>query len=184
MRTDAEHCEDAVLRAFLERQLAEGMALAGASEILDLVPVAGRPPFRYVATFRCVGLVVGRHRRIVEHDRFRVGIAFPPDYLRRVVAWEVLALLAPPSVWHPNVALAAPFICAGRLAPGTGLADLLYQTWEILTYRRVTMREDDALNAPACVWARANQHRFPTDPRPLKRREGALHVEMLGGGPP
>ncbi|HVR30785.1 MAG TPA: hypothetical protein VMS86_14780 [Thermoanaerobaculia bacterium] len=38
------------------------------------------------------------------------------------------------------------------------------------------MREDDALNREACVWARANQHRFPLDRRPLKRR--ALRFEL------
>ena len=54
--------------------------------------------------------------------------------------------------------------------PGTPLVDLLYQCFEIITYTKVTMREDDALNRAACGWARENQDRFPIDPRPLKRR--------------
>jgi hypothetical protein len=32
------------------------------------------------------------------------------------------------------------------------------------------------LNPDACRWARNNQHRFPTDPRPLKRRRLRLQT--------
>jgi hypothetical protein len=63
-----------------------------------------------------------------------------------------------------------PLICVGRLKPGTWLVDLLYQCYEIITYQKVTMREDDALNPLACVWSREHQQRFPIDRRPLKWR--------------
>jgi hypothetical protein len=59
------------------------------------------------------------------------------------------------------------------------LVDLLYQVYEILTYQKLTPREDDALNKEACHWARANQKRFPIDRRPLKRRSLALEVEPI-----
>lgn len=39
------------------------------------------------------------------------------------------------------------------------------------------MREDDALNKPACVWARAHRDRFPLDRRPLKR--GGFQIEAI-----
>ncbi len=67
-------------------------------------------------------------------------------------------------------------ICVGHVQPGIGLVDLLYQVWEVLTYRRVVMREDDALNADACRWARSNQARFPTDGRPFKRTERRFEI--------
>ena len=56
-----------------------------------------------------------------------------------------------------------------------------YQLFEIITYKRVTMREDDALNPVACAWARRNTHRFPIDPRPLKRR--TVEFRLCATGP-
>ena len=55
--------------------------------------------------------------------------------------------------------------------------DLLYQCYEVIGYSKVTM--DDSLNDEACRWARENQHRFPIEHRPLKRRIRALEVEAL-----
>jgi hypothetical protein len=84
-------------------------------------------------------------------------------------------------VFHPNISDKLPFICVGKLAPNTPLVDILYQCFEIITYNKVTMREDDALNMQACVWARENQHRFPIDRRPLKRRTLDLNVQQTDG---
>ena len=80
-------------------------------------------------------------------------------------------------VFHPNIK--APFICVGKLSPGTLLVDILYQCFEIISYNKVTMREDDALNGAACAWARSNQHRFPVDPRALKRRSLEFRIEPI-----
>lgn len=177
---------DPILGAFLSRQHEEGMALARASDILELVPVPASPipPMRYRAIFRCRGLVMDPVAGVVSADRFEVGIRFPPDYLRHVRPMEVLCLLAPLNVWHPNVAFLAPFICAGRLLPGTRLADILYQLFEILTWNKFALA--DPLNADASQWARAPQHlhRFPTDPRPLKRRNLGLRVESPSAATP
>ena len=69
-------------------------------------------------------------------------------------------------------------ICVGRLYPGTRLLDIIYQLYEIITYQKVTMREDDALTPDACVWSRQNQHCFPIDDRPLRRRVRRLQVKV------
>jgi hypothetical protein len=167
---------DRVFESFLIRQHEEGMALACDSDFLDLV-AAGEPPNRYVARFGCRGLVSRLPHTIVEFDHFEVGIRFSPDYLRLADPFRVLTWLGPREIWHPNIAADAPVICVGRLAPGTGLVDILYQVFEIITWKKVTMREDDALNKEACSWARRNQHRFPVDPRPLKRRLRDFSVE-------
>ena len=53
---------------------------------------------------------------------------------------------------------------------------------EIITFNKANVREDDALNPDACVWARHNQHRLPVDTRPLKRRRVEFTVESLEGG--
>lgn len=167
---------DRVYIAFLERQLDEGLSLAGSSDLLDLRPVGPSPAQRYLASFDCSGLVTDPNGEVREADHFEVGIWFPPDYLRRAEPFQVLTWFGPRNVFHPNISAVAPFICIGRLTPGTTLVDLLYQVHEVITYQKVTMREDDALNNEACAWARANQHRFPIDSRPLKRRSGRIRA--------
>ena len=177
--------KDPVFSAFLKKQYEEGLALAGESDLLDLTPLflpfekRSGPPSRFVATFHSRGLVLEPGHQVREADLFEVGIFFPGDYLRRIDPALILTLLHPHNVWHPNISLYGPFICAGRMSPGTGLVELLYQVFEILTYQKVTMREDDALNPSACAWARQNQHRFPIDPRPLKRRAIDFEIEAI-----
>ena len=159
---------DRVFEAFLTRQHEDGLALAGSSDLFDLAPLEPRPSSGYIARFHCRGLVDTGQGRYEEADRFDVGIRFPEDYLRRSAPMQVLTFLGPRNTWHPNIS--PPFICVGRLGPGTPLVDLLYQCFEIITYNKVTPREDDALNLAACAWARNHQALFPVDRRPLKRR--------------
>jgi len=171
--------QDKIFEAFLKRQYEEGAALARSSDLLELHPMGGDPPDRYVARFRCKGLIRSQTGEVVEADCFEVGVWFPSDYLRRAEPFRVLTWLGPFDVFHPNIGDKAPFICLGKLKPNTPLTDILYQCFEIITYNKVTMREDDALNADACVWARENQHKFPIDRRPLKRRTLDLQVEPV-----
>ena len=166
---------DSVFTAFLRRQQEEGMALAASSDLLDLLPL-DTPPQHYIAHYSCTGLVRAPGRAIVEASGFDVGIFFPREYLRRAEPFQVLTWLGPRQIFHPNISDRAPFICVGKLAPGTPLVDLLFQLFEIITYQKVTPREDDALNRDACAWARQNAARLPVDRRPLKRRALALEV--------
>ena len=169
---------DKILAAFLTTQHQEGLALAAASDLLELfVAPSSHPPQRYRVHFRCTGLLYAPDGHITLGNEFHVGLWFPDDYLRRPEP-QVVTWLGPREVWHPNIL--PPFICLGHVAPGTRLVDLLYQIFEIITYTKVTMREDDALNKEACAWARHHQDRFPVDKRPLKRRALDLHVEAIG----
>lgn len=177
---------DRVLEGFLWRQFEDGMRLAAHSERLELFPIpTASPPCRYLARFHCSGVLCESGPPAVVEARFDLGIWFPADYLRRAHPAQVLEWLAPRSVWHPNIgpvprsAQARIFICVGRLAPGTSLVDLLYQCFEIITFNKVTMREDDALNQQACRWSRANRRRFPVDARPLRRID--FRVDATGG---
>jgi hypothetical protein len=154
------------------------MALASESDLLTLAPVSW-PADRYIAQFRCTGLVEEPTRAIAEWNCFEVGIWFPASYLRVADPFQVLTWLGPGNVWHPNIANDAPAICIGRLAPGTSLVDILYQVFEVITWNKVTMREDDALNRAACQWARRHRDRFPVDRRPLKRRAPTLEARIV-----
>ena len=166
---------DRVLAAFLARQEEEGLRFAAESDLLTLVPM-GAPADRYLVEFRCRGLVECEPGTIVEATCFRVGIWFPSTYLRVADPFRVLTWLGPHNVWHPNISASVPLVCVGRLAAGTGLVDILYQLFEIITWNKVTMREDDALNAAACQWARRHPDRYPVDQRPLKRRAAAFRI--------
>lgn len=158
---------DPVFDAFLQMQYIEGMALADTSDILELAPLGGPPAQQFIATLHCKGLVGTEANALRDADRFRVGIFFPDDYLRRVNPGHVVQMLSPRMVFHPNVA--GPAICLGHMPPGTSLVDIIYQVVEIITYRKYTPREDDALNFSACQYARAHQDDFPLDNRPLRR---------------
>ena len=167
---------DNILEGFLLGQREEGMALAAASDLLRLAPVAGSLQ-HYLAQLRCRGLVQDESGAIVEADRFAIGIFFPESYLRVVDPFTVLTMLEPLNAFHPNICPRAPFICVGEIAAATPIVDLLYRCFEVITYQRVTMSEDRALNRPACAWARQNLHRLPVDRRGLKRQAVDFAVE-------
>jgi hypothetical protein len=154
---------------FLELQRQEGLRLAEASDVVDLLPLL---PQKFVVGFNCLGFVRAADGAVGVADRHEVGIYFPEDYLRRANFLEVLTWLGPVHAYHPNIHGPAMKICPGPLAPGTPLVDLIYQIFEVITCYRVNMREYDCLNPAACPWARVNQHRFPVDRRPLKRSGG------------
>ena len=174
--------DDPIYASFLARQLSEGLALSQASDLFELIPMDEDQPTKYLVRFRCKGLVK-RGQAVDVADRFDVGIRFPSDYLRRVDPCDVLTWLGPREVFHPNISAVLPFICIGPIPPGTSLVDLVYQVFEVVSYQRVTMREDDALNGEACVWARSHRDRFPVDRRPLRRRTlSAMTVRNDNGG--
>ena len=170
---------DRVREGFLVRQREEGLALARSSDLLDLRPLGGSAPEKYIATFHCRGLVRGGDGRIVIAERFQVGIRFPSEYQRHADTFEVLTWLGPANVWHPNVHHRSPHICIGWLTPGTSLVDILYQIFEMITYNRYNTVERNALNHDACAWARRNSQRFPIDRRPLKRRAAAAPAAKM-----
>lgn len=173
--SDFHQNDDAVFARFLQSQYNEGMALAAASDLLELEVPLFEPP-SYVATFRCKGLVRQPDGAIEETNFFQAGIWFPNDYLRRADPFEILRWFGPPNVWHPNISDTMPLICPGRITPGMPLVDILYQLFEIISYGKFTPREDDCMNKACCAWARDNQQRFPIDRRPLKRRPLNLEV--------
>ena len=168
---------DQFLISFLEAQEAEGLAFAAQSDVLELAPVRSGlgPPDRYLAFFRARTIVRARSGGGRVAEGFHVGITFGPDWLHRAGP-EAITWLAP-DVFHPNVA--RPWVCLKKLAPGAGLVDLLIGLWELGTYRKVTMREDDALDRAACEWARQNMGSFPVCDRPLLRRKLVFEVEPL-----
>ena len=183
---------DRVLQGFLSRQFDDAMALNAASDLVTVLPIderliaraAGVPgadeagsPRHYLARFTCTGLVRSAAGEIVEAHEFHVGVFFASGHVRRVNPFQLVTWLGPPNVFHPNIN--PPHICIGRLVPGIPLVDILEQCCELISFRKLTMREDDALNRDACVWARRNQSRFPIDQRSMTRRAVDFQLESL-----
>ncbi len=158
---------------WIQAQHDDAMQLARES---DAVQVRAIDRQRYVITFSCRGVVRDADGRVREHGQFVVGIRFPEDYLRSVNPAEILTWIAPREVWHPNIA--PPFVCLGKVAPGTSLVGLIHRVYELITFDNVTMRENDALNRAACAWARRNRALFPFDTRPIKRLRSADAEEL------
>lgn len=166
MNAEPLHQTDVIYERFLARQKEEGLALAAASDLLEL-RVLDAPPSIYLAQFHCKSFVRVETGQIRESEQnYEFAVRLESNYLRRAEAFEVLRVRTP-GIWHPNIRPDAPFICI-RLVPGTPLVDILYELYEILTYQTYNCR--DPLNREAAAWARANQDRFPIDTRPLKRR--------------
>ncbi len=166
---------DQVFQEFLTRQYQEGMALMADSDILRLLPVTGPGTDRYVAEYRCRGLVQNEAGEIVEHNLFAAGIWFPEDYLRRVDVSNVVSYLGPsPRPWHPNIR--PPFVCL-HITPGTPLVDILHSCYELFTWG-LKNTGDEGLNHAASQWARHQDPSwFPIDRRPLRRRRLRLEVQ-------
>jgi hypothetical protein len=174
---------DKVFTSWLERQNADAMALAESSDILRVAfePLVN-PPRRFIAQFRCPTLVKAGGE-VVRAEGFAVGIQFPADYLRCATdPVRIVQLLDPPNAFHPNVA--PPFVCIGHVAPGTALCELIYQVHEILTFNKLTPREDDALSRDACAWARRHMHLFPLSTAPLRRRAADFHIDEISSAEP
>ncbi|MBN2329695.1 MAG: hypothetical protein JXR73_21315 [Candidatus Omnitrophica bacterium] len=168
-----------IFESFLRRQYDCLMKLAEESDIVKLEHVEGEPPQLYIIRFQCKGLIREKSGEIRETHGFTLGIHFEDQYLRRFTPGKVISILDPPNVFHPNVKW--PAICIGGMFPGTGITELIYQAFEILTYQKATVREDDALDPIACQYSRNHQERFPIDPRPLKRNIVPLKITKLMG---
>lgn len=159
---------------FLQQQLAEGQALAAASDLVGVFPVAGFGPEidRYLVEFRCAGLAREQGNVVVRHC-WAFGIVFPPDYLRQPPDTAmILTYFGPePEPWHPN--LRPPFVCM-HLPPGASLVEITLGLFDLITWN-VYSTADEGLNHAASQWARRpeNQARLPLERRPLKRRPEA-----------
>lgn len=170
---------DPVLQSFLAEQYAEGRKLSAASDVLELLPLGNGvdPPDRYLAKFACKGVLRDPDGTIsIRQGEFVVGIAFPSQYLRHAEPLQIVTWLGPDNFFHPNVT--PPWVCIGRIPPGTGLVDLLFQTFEIITYHNWAAH--DYVHADAANWARHNQHLFPVDSRTLVRRKLSAQVKPAG----
>ena len=70
---------DQIFTSWLETQYVEAMTFAQRSDVLSLAPIAGSPPYKYIAKFYCNGLAESE-KGVAIVDRHLVGILFPGAY--------------------------------------------------------------------------------------------------------
>ena len=143
---------DQVFQSFLENTAADAAALQRKSDIVALEPLPPLPPSRYVCTFE-VPYLRRLPTGVVEIHRGPVlcGIGFPEDYLRSTdpKLFLKVASIVNPGFLHPNVLLGS--VCLGSaFSPGTPIVALVWELFEIVTYRNCTVDERNALNPEAC----------------------------------
>jgi hypothetical protein len=158
---------DPVFQTWLKRQFEDAQAISDSSDVVKLEAESGpRVPRRYVAHFSAPTCI--KESVVKRALGFSLLFRFPDEYLRTAVnVGQVVNVLSPSTIWHPNAHF--PFICTGRVKPGTPLVVLLQRAYDILTYKKMTLDEADALNPAACAWARSNMQLFPLTRAALQR---------------
>jgi hypothetical protein len=136
----------------------------------DYKPLHDIPPRMYSAHFFCTGLIKDE-TGIREHNEFQVVITFPYGYLREAIhPSRIVFIRNPLNVFHPNIR--GPIIELDRLEPGTGLVEILYRVFDVLTHHPDTWNLAKPVNKEACEWVKIQPvTRFPVDNRPLRWRK-------------
>jgi hypothetical protein len=143
---------DHVLHAFLVNTALQAAELQDRS---DVAKIEGLPPFP-PSGYRCrfdVPYLRRTAEGTVEIDPGPVVclIRFPDDYVRSADPKLFLhvASVANLEFVHPNVAHTS--VCLGSsFEPGTPIGALVWQLFEIVTYRNCTVDERNAMNPEAC----------------------------------
>jgi hypothetical protein len=141
---------DQIFLAFLENTAADAAELQQKSDLLTLRGIPPMPASKYECSFRVpylrrlpTGIVV------MDPGPVQCTISFPNNYLHSADSGLPVrvASIESPGFLHPNVLYGA--VCLGRqFAPGTPIEALVWELFEIVTYRNCAL--DHALNQEAC----------------------------------
>lgn len=171
---------DMIFDRWAGNALSEALEIAGGSDVVEI-----HPDPRDRATFwcqynvpylaRCSDSTVAIHPGPVH-----AGVHFPEDYLRSTdphLYMHVAAVLTPDIV-HPNIRGVA--VCLGSaFRPGTRLALILRELYEIFTYSNYSLVETNSLNPEACRLLRAHGHLLEKlAAGPFLRRPRNLRVKV------
>ena len=181
---------DRIMQSFLRQSFAEGRALSMQSDILTIASPSEDPaPGKLLCHFHNLPHLQRRPDGTVERvsqGSIVLGIHFPVDYLRSTDRWmplQLISLLAPATFFHPNVK--APVLCPGtQLTPGMSLTDLIWHTYDIVTYHNMNTDERDALNPEACRYFRQHPEVLAKLQPPPLRQRAHLHTATLVDEPP
>ncbi len=167
---------DPIYASFLDKTAAEARELCTDSEVVSLTRIS---PAHFLGQFHCKGLVKNGAAPVEEADEFAVGFHLHQSYLRVVHPGLVLTLVHPRSAFHPNIGNEGHEMCIGDIRPGTGLPELIYRVYELITFGNFSVVESDAFNRDACSWARQNLDLFPLESRALRAAKPVEKTEAV-----
>jgi hypothetical protein len=144
---------DLIFQTFLENTARDAIELQVRSDVAMLTPLPPLPPSRYSCTF-ALPYLRRQSSGTVEISPGPVVCAldFPEDYLRSTdpYLFMKLASILSDGFLHPNVSPAGNVCLGVGFAPGTPIAGLVWELFDIVTYRNCTVDERNALNPEAC----------------------------------
>jgi len=173
---------DQVYRKFLENTWEDARDMNSRSGVLRLEPELHSPPARYCCAFEVPYL-----RRLpsgtveIAPGPVAAFVNFPPDYLYSTdphLYMRIAAMLTPDFL-HPNVGAHGAICLGASFTGGTPLNALIWELFEIVTYRNRNVDERNALAPEACRLIRANDALLEKlAAPPLFRKTGHLKVQV------
>src|SRR6185503_10985652 len=96
---------DNIFHQFLAKQNEDATAITAASDVVEVKPIATGDglPQHFLVRFHCRTFVKAPGGQIEMADLCDVGVYFGDDHLRRSNSYEVLTVLRPTNVFHPNI---------------------------------------------------------------------------------
>lgn len=167
---------DDVMTDFLRNMRDEFVARCAQGGLLEYASLGLREPWLWRLTFHTRGLARGIDGAIRPVERHVVAVRFLPDYLRHLNKFQMLALMEPRDVFHPN--LKPPAICL-NLYPGMTLLEIAESLHRLFAWQVRQLAEIDAFNPDACVWGRSHLDELPTDTRRLFGRAVNFQLEEI-----
>jgi hypothetical protein len=144
--------------------------IEGRSPVLSALWVAdGGPEIHCVVRFDTETLVKLPGGAVRRAGPVLAGIRYHVRFLSEApVPWEIVTLLEPLGVFHPN-ANPAGALCLGHPPPGIPLEQILHMVWQAITLnlRSVDTVDWHGLNPEAAAYVRAHREQFPLTDRGL-----------------
>lgn len=139
---------------------------------VDVTPVSGDPPEKYVVEYRINGLeldpVTNRPKLRNYHQ---AEIYLTRDYPREKPKCELKT-----PIFHPNF---GSYICIGDFwAAGETLVDIIIKIGQMIMYQDYNPKSP--LNAIAARWATENARHLPVDNKDLYQPEIDIDIELDG----
>jgi ubiquitin-protein ligase len=143
---------------------------------VQVQPVQGNPPERYLVTYRVRGLRWDAARNCpVELGLHKAEIYLGADYPR-----EKPKCLMHTEIFHPNF---GSYICIGdHWAAGETLADVIVQIGDLIQYREYNVKSP--LNAVAAQWTMQNERLLPLGNIELRQAEPDIELSLGAGEAP
>lgn len=135
---------------------------------IDIEPVAGDPPEKYLVTYRMKGYKLDeKTNQPVLINRHQVEVYLHAAYPREKPRCQMKT-----PIFHPNFRFQ---VCIGDFwGAGERLTDIIIQIGDMIQYKNYNPKSP--LNIEASHWAKANTHLFPADNIDLWQPEPEIHM--------